>query len=317
MKVGVLTNLRAGQNNKRVQRVLAFLGRQPALLHEETLDFDRVPEVMREFAEAGVQVLVMNGGDGTLQHALTHLLGPNAPGWRPMIAPIRGGRTNMVASDLGASRDPVQSLERILAAAETDRLQDLVAPRPVLRIAMPNEGNVQCGMFFGAGMLHRAVGLAHEALPEEKVGAWGAGLVTGTLIARAAIGKLSGVLTPDKVRLTLDGDDGGTNEFMLAMASSIDRLFLGMRPFWGRELAPIRTTFIAPGAKFLGRTAPGILRGRPPATAIPENGYTSRNVRELAMQLDAGLVIDGELFDPMPDRVVRVSAIENVPFLRA
>lgn len=317
MKIGVLTNLRAGKNNKRVQRVLAFLSGQSGLLHEETLDFDRVPEVMREFAEAGVSVLVMNGGDGTLQHALTYLLGPSAPGWQPMIAPIRGGRTNMVASDLGANRDPVKSLERLIAAADGDRLHELLAPRPVLRVDLGNEGGVQCGMFFGAGMLHRAVGLAHEALPEEKVGAWGAGLVTGTLIARAAIGKLSGVLTPDKVRLALDGEEGGTSEVMLAMASSIDRLFLGMRPFWGRESAPVRTTWIMAGARHLARTAPGILRGRPPATATPENGYRSQNVHEFAMQLDAGLVIDGELFDPAPDRLVRVSAIENVPFLCA
>jgi hypothetical protein len=317
MRVGVLTNLRAGKNNKRVQRVLAFLARQPALLHEETLDFDRVPEVMREFAEAGVRVLVMNGGDGTLQHALTYLFGPNAPGWQPMIAPIRGGRTNMVASDLGADRDPVKSLERLIAADEADRLEDLLAPRPVLRVALPNESNVQCGMFFGAGMLHRAVGLAHVALPEEKVGAWGAGLITGTLVARAAIGKASGVLTPDKLRLALDGEDAGADEVTLAMASTIDRLFLGIKPFWGRERAPIRTTWIKTNAKHMWRTAPGILAGRPPARATIENGYRSQNVREFAMQLDAGIVIDGELFDPVPDRVVRVSAIENVPFLRA
>ena len=317
MRVGVLTNLRAGKNNKRVQRVLSFLGRQPALLHEETLDFDRVPEVMREFAEAGVRVLVMNGGDGTLQHALTYLYGPNAPGWTPMIAPIRGGRTNMVASDLGAQRDPVKSLERLIAADEADRFEDLLVPRPVLRVAMPNEANVQCGMFLGAGMLHRAVGLAHVALPEEKVGAWGAGLVTGTLLARVAIGKLSGVLSPDKLRLALDGEDGGTTEIMLAMASTLGRLFLGMRPFWGTEAAPVRTTWVATNAKYVWRTAPGILTGRPPRWATPENGYRSQNVQEFAMQLDAGLVIDGELFDPVPDRVVRVSAIPDVPFLRA
>ena len=48
MKIGVLTNLRAGKNNKRVQRVLAFLDRTPEILREETHDFDRVPDVMRE-----------------------------------------------------------------------------------------------------------------------------------------------------------------------------------------------------------------------------------------------------------------------------
>jgi hypothetical protein len=259
----------------------------------------------------------MNGGDGTLQHAMTHLFGAHGPSWRPMIAPIRGGRTNMVASDLGAQRDPVKSLESLRAAARAGRLQDLLAPRPVLRIELPKEGNVQYGMFFGAGVLHRAVGLAHEALPEEKVGAWGAGVVTGMLVARAAIGTLSGVLVPDKVSLTFDGDDGGASEVMLAMASSIDRLFLGMRPFWGRERAPVRTTWITANAKGIWRCAPGILRGRPPAAATPANGYRSVNVHEFAMQIDAGLVIDGELFGPVADRIVRVSALENVPFLRA
>lgn len=317
MKIGVLTNLRAGKNNKRVQRVLAFLERTPELLHEETHDFDRVPDVMRDFQREGVGVLVMNGGDGTLQHAMTHLFGADGPSWRPMIAPIRGGRTNMVASDLGAHRDPVQSLESLLAAARSGRMADLLAPRPVLRIEMPKEGNVQYGMFFGAGMLHRAVGLAHEALPEEKVGAWGAGLVTGMLVARAAIGKLSGVLVPDKLNLAFDGHAGSSDELMLAMASSIDRLFLGMRPFWGRERAPVRTTWIQSNAKSIWRCAPGILLGRPPALTTPENGYRSLNVHEFAMQLDAGLVIDGELFPPVADRVVRVSALENVPFVRA
>jgi hypothetical protein len=185
----------------------------------------------------------------------------------------------------------------------------------VLRVELDND--VQCGMFFGAGMLHRAVAFAHEALPEEKVGAWGAGVVTGTLLARAAIGKMSGVLSPDKIRLSLDGEDCGTSELMLAMASTIGRLFLGMRPFWGRESAPVRTTWITSRARYIARTAPGIFRGNPPATAVPENGYRSQNVHEFVMQLDAGLVIDGELFDPAPDRVVRVSAFENVPFLRA
>lgn len=317
MKIGVLTNLRAGKNNKRVQRVLAFLDRTPEILRAETHDFDRVPAVMREFAAAGVGVLVMNGGDGTLQHALTHLFGESGPAWRPMIAPIRGGRTNMVASDLGANRDPVKSLESLLAAARGDHMQRLLAPRPVLRIELSKEGNVQYGMFFGAGALHRAVGLAHIALPEEKVGAWGAGAITGLLLVRAAVGKLSGVLDPDKYQLSLDGTDVDASELMLAMASSIDRLFLGMRPFWGREAAPIRTTWIKSKAHRISRTAPGILRGKPSANATVENGYRSQNVHEFVMQLDAGLVIDGELFDPVPARVVRVTALPDVPFLRA
>ena len=132
-----------------------------------------------------------------------------------------------------------------------------------------------------------------------------------------ALGKLSGVLVPDKCQLALDGQDQGSSELMLAMASSIDRLFLGMRPFWGREAAPVRTTWIESGSRGIWRAAPGILRNRPPSFATPENGYRSANVHEAVMQLDAGIVIDGELFDPTPNRVVRVTALEGVQFLRA
>jgi hypothetical protein len=79
----------------------------------------------------------------------------------------------------------------------------------------------------------------------------------------------------------------------------------------------VHVTTIVGGAPGLWRAAPGILRGRPPAHAQPANGYVSRNVHELVLQLDAGLVLDGELFEPQPDRVVRVGAVEGVRFLRA
>jgi diacylglycerol kinase (ATP) len=318
VKIAILTNLRAGKNNPRAERVLSFLKRQPGLLHAETHDFDRVPEVAREFARAGVEVLVVNGGDGTLQHLLTHLFGPEAPpGWRPWIAPIRGGRTNMVASDLGAQRDPVRSLALLLADARAGRLADRVVSRGVLRVEISGEPAVQYGMFLGVGVLHRGVALAHESLPEEKVGAWGAGAITGLLVARTVAGRLGGVLAPDKVRVAFDGRNGGTQEVILAMASTLDRLFLGMRPFWGAEAAPVRVTMIASNACHKLRVVAPILRGRPTEVVTAENGYRSENVHELVIQLDAGLVIDGELFAPQTDRVVRVSSIEGVAFLRA
>ena len=64
------------------------------------------------------------------------------------------------------------------------------------------------------------------------------------------------------------------------------------------------------------RSAPGILRGRPGAGVTPQAGYRSSNVRECLLQLDAGLVLDGELFEPEPDRWVRLSADEEVRFVR-
>ncbi len=316
MRIGVLSNLRAGQRDSKVRQVLRFLEQHPDVLHVETGSDAEVPPALRELARAGVEILVLNGGDGTIQHALTHLFGNPANVWRPWIAPIRGGRTNMTALDLGARRNPVRGLGELLAADRAGRLAERLCVRPVLRMEIA-EG-VHYGMFLGFGVLHRAVALVPELFPEGKArGVFGAGIVTGVLVARAALGGMRGLLAPDKMRVVLDGEPQEPREVLLALVTTLDRLFLRMRPFWGTEPAPLRVTLMDGGSYRLAAAASGILRGRPAAHVRPVNGYRSRNVREVVVQLDAGVILDGELYDPMPDRIVRVSALEGVRFLRA
>ena len=43
------------------------------------------------------------------------------------------------------------------------------------------------------------------------------------------------LITPDKVQILLDGWPADRGESRLVMATSLDRLFLRMRPFWGRS----------------------------------------------------------------------------------
>jgi hypothetical protein len=316
MKIAVLNNLRAGKSDSRVDQVLAFLRRHPDILHIETKGDPVVPEALARLCDEDVDVLVLNGGDGTIQLTLTHLLEVGNPGWRPLIAPIRGGRTNMTAIDLGTSRSPVKSLARLLEACRNDRIQERTVTRRVLRVDL-SDRSTRYGMFLGAGALHRAVDYTHNAFPPGRSqGVFGAGIVTGVLLARAAIGSMAGILAPDKIRISRDGVLDPPSETLLALATTLERLFLRMRPYWGREDGPVHLTTIASGAPGLWRSAPGILAGRPPARATPEAGYRSTNVRECQLQLDAGLVLDGELFDPEPDRSVRLTADEEVRFVR-
>jgi len=314
MRIGVLNNLRAGKRDSAVEHVLAFLRAHPDVLHFETERDAALPEVLDEFERAGVEVLVLNGGDGTVQHALTHLF-EGGRTWRPYLAPIRGGRTNMTAIDLGVRRGAVAGLEALTTALREGRARECELTRSVLRVEFP--GNVRCAMFVGYGMLHRAVAFTHRAFPEGRAqGVFGAGIVTGALLARAVLGGVRGVLSPDKMRIACDGADEPPREYLLVMATTLEHLFLRLRPFWGRERAPVHMTAVESSARAMWRAAPGILWGRPAARVVPENGYRSRNVSELVIQLDGGLVLDGELFDPQPDRVVRVTAIEGVRFLR-
>ena len=163
MRIGLLNNLYAGRNAVQVERLLGFLRRHPDVLHVETDSADVVPEALADLARHEVDLLVINGGDGTLQFALSEILGNNAfEGRVPMIAPLRGGRTNMSASDLGALKDPVRGFAALIDDVENGRLAARISPRQVLRVNHSRNRPPQYGMFFGLGVIHRAIGLNHD-----------------------------------------------------------------------------------------------------------------------------------------------------------
>jgi len=305
--------------------MLGFLRSHPDVLHVETEHAGLMPEALAELARQEVDLLVVNGGDGTLQYVLTELLGTGVFGDRlPLVAPLRAGRTNMSAMDLSADRDPQRGLAALLECAEDGRIAERVEPRRVLRISYGYgiERAAQYGMFFGAGIIKRAIELNHQLFDNGAQrslveGVPGATLVTAGLLGRAITGDKSGILTPDKVQILLDGEAVDQGEFHLVMASTLSRLFSRMRPFWGQGPGGVRFTSIAAPCERIGHAAIGMLRGKPAEWVTPQNGYTSRNIERAELRMNCGFTVDGELWQPDPDRSIALSAEPVVHFVRA
>jgi hypothetical protein len=318
VRIAVLNNLRAGRNDAEVSRVLSLLRSYPDVLHIETDRAHALPEALAEIARQNVNLLVVNGGDGTLQFALTEILASGEFERIPMIAPLRGGRTNMTALDLGAHRNPVKGLRGMLEDVRAGRLAERIVERPVLRLETMKGRDCQYGMFFGAGMIERAIGLTHRLFPSGKSqGVLGATLVTLGLCARVAMRDTNGVVVPDKIGVLVNGEMIPHGEFYLAIASSLDRLFMKINPFWGQGDGGVRFTTMASTAKDMRSGIPGILRGKPKAFVTPENGYTSSNADKVELRLSCGFTIDGEVFEPVNDEVVTITADRRVTFVRA
>ena len=235
-----------------------------------------------------------------------------------MIAPLAGGRTNMTALDLGASRNPVKGLKAVLDAAAAGTLHERIVDRQVIRIEFEGGRRIEYGMFFGAGMIRRAVSLVHDVFPHDSgQGSFGAGITTLALIAKTALKHKDGILTPDKIQIVLDDKLVGQGEFRLTISTTLRRLFWGIEPFWGREKGDLRFTSVASDAWHFGMAAPGILRSKPAGFVTPENGYTSRNAGHAELRMSCGFSVDGEIFDQQSDDVVRLSAGRPVSFIRA
>ena len=318
MQIGLINNLRAGRSDRLVSRMLGVLRDYPEVQHVETNRAGALPHAITELARRRVDLILVNGGDGTLQHALTEILRNEAFDRIPLVAPLRGGRTNMTAKDLGATRDPVRGMRSVVDAARSGRLHERFVHRPVLRVSFDRGRRSAYGMFFGLGIIPRAIALVHEVFPQGRTqGSFGAGLVTMALVAKTAFRSKEGILSPDKVDAQLDGVALGRGEFRVGIASTLRKLYWGLDPFWGEERGDLRTTFVSSDAPRLAQAAPGILWGKAPSFTTPENGYVSRNVDRAQLRLSCGFTIDGEIYGPRTDEVVTLSGDRRVTFVRA
>jgi len=331
VRIGVLSNLAAGGSGARSAKVLEHLRRHPQVVHVETDSSHGAPGAIRELAEAGVSVLVVNGGDGTLQRTLTEVLCASSPFRKsgdarelPLIAPLRTGRTSMSAYDIGSPRDGRTAIDRLVSRVRTNKIHDHVVRRAALRMTLDPDG-VDCyGTFFGVGVIYRGTLLTHRIFPKGKAqGAFGSAVVTAGLIARALTGRppvdpVSGEhpLKLDPMTVSLDDELLETGEYQLLLATTLHRLFAGIRPFWGKGPGGIRFTLLRPGCLRHPPEIARVLRGQvPKRSGEPGAPYESRNVESVDITLDCGISLDGEMFDPQAGRRAVLRADHRIRFL--
>ena len=102
---------------------------------------------------------------------------------------------------------------------------------------------------------------------------------------------------PFLTRTSLDGDEPVQRSDTFVIVSTLDRLFLGMRPYWGEEDGPLRYTAITSAPRHLLRVMASLFRVRKSRHATAENGYVSHNVQSLQLEIAGDFTLDGELFE--------------------
>jgi diacylglycerol kinase (ATP) len=74
MRVGLISNPRSQRNRQRQPAMREAVDGHPDLLHAELDSVHATADVLRDFARREVSLIVVSGGDGTVQKVLTELL---------------------------------------------------------------------------------------------------------------------------------------------------------------------------------------------------------------------------------------------------
>ena len=276
MRAALLCNPFSGRIAPRIDRIRRQAASLPAV-YRETTSLAGMRQAVDACTASGVDMLAIAGGDVTVQAVLDHLLGRGDPAAMPQIVIIPGGTTNMTALDLGFRGGPVAVLGRVrdlLAGRRAGRRVE----RHVLRVA-PAGGPAVHGMFFGAGAIVTAARYFH--LRVRRSGVTGE-IASLAVILRYLAGMLAGragsELPPARARLSA-GDDRREEDCLLLFASTLDRLLLGMRPYWGGGADPVHVTLIRSSPSRFWRSLPSLVRGKGARLAEADGYYSADFLR--------------------------------------
>jgi diacylglycerol kinase family enzyme len=287
MRVGVVRNPMSHANIGRVDA----LSTPDAVLLVEPASPEALEQDLHAFAQCGVGLLVIDGGDGTIRDVISLL--PRVFGERPpLIALIPSGKTNVLAIDLGVPTD--WTLAKAMAAAKSG--QAVIKHRAPLEVRWDDGRPSLRGFVFGLGAFVRATSLAQNV---HKAGAF-----HSFAVAMSVLGALWGTVmggARDQWRagarmcLAIDDEDTRTADRFLVLATTLKRLPFNVKPF-GTPREGLKFLDVDAPPKRLPGAFPALLAGKDSAWS-PRHGYRHGDASKLRITTDQPLVVDGDVYD--------------------
>lgn len=271
----------------------------PVIRVEQPRRRRELKDAMQRFVDSGVELLVINGGDGTVRDALTGGAMVFGDEW-PDIAVLPRGKTNALTVDLGMPKQ--WSLkEAIIAHRDGNR----VKRQPMVLTPMDGQELTRLGFILGAGVFLAAIDSGQDA---HKFGAFD-GLAVGVTTVWGVLQALFGSDTNAwrrgaKARILLGeameeldhAPIGDPETRAMIFMSSLSTFPAGLKPF-GDYPGPLRLAVIDHLRRRIVARMPWVLRGHH-SPEMEAMGLHRRGTDRIELDLGDRFILDGEVFQP-------------------
>jgi diacylglycerol kinase family enzyme len=313
--VALLSNPRSTGNRAILPQVREFVAAHPNIFHFEVQDVSEVPEALETIARVQPAVLVINGGDGTVQAALTELYhGGHFAGSPPPVAVLPNGKTNLIALDLGAAGNPLEALKQILAIVEADVNPHVVA-RQLIALSDGQNTRPVLGMFLGGAGLAEGILFCRNKIYPLGLPNWLSHLITVfALFAGLFIGGKLSPLRPSPMRVSVHREGELTGRFFLLMVTTLERLLLNMRSHGADRSGSLKLMAIEQQRGTVLKSAVNAILGRLDKSRF--EGFHLKRGDEIRIEGDKpSVILDGEIFQAPAGRAIVLTPTAPVPFL--
>jgi hypothetical protein len=319
-RIALLSNPKSTGNLAQLPRIREYCADHPDVFHYEVEQASQIGEAMKVIARVRPTVLAINGGDGTVQAALTELHnGGHFGDHPPPVAVLPSGKTNLIALDLGARGDPIETLERLIELARTDDLASYTVARELiaLRRGEPEDQPV-IGMFLGGAALAETMLYCREKI-------YPLGLPNGlahVLAAIAGMAKLvlrakADFLPPDTKPLSLSMSDEQnqlSGRFSLLMVTTLEKVLMSMDLRGSRQgtlkLLAVEERPVSVFAAFIASVSGKIARST-------VRGVHFQETDEITIESESShVILDGETFHAEFGRPINLRPAAPLSFVK-
>ena len=297
-RIALLSNPKSTGNVAQLPRVRAYCAAHPDIFHYEVERVEQIGEALRTIARVKPAMLVINGGDGTVQAALTELHnGAHFGDSPPPVAVLPSGKTNLIALDLGAHGDPIAAFERLVALAQGDLAAHLV-PRELIALRHGDgRGKPVIGMFLGgAGLADTMLYCRNKIYPLGLPNGVSHVIAAMALMVRQMFGLKMSFLPPAPSQLSVSVRRDGklTGRFALLLVTTLEKLLL-TSDVGDRRAGGLRMLAVEQRPFLLIRAFVASLLGKLERSQLA--GVHLEGSDEISIEGDASdVILDGETF---------------------
>lgn len=160
----LVSNVLSTANRRLLASVREVARQHPALAHIEVSDIEDLQRQLETYRGHALKLLILNGGDGTLHAALSHIINHKTFEPLPPVAFLAGGMTNIVAKDFGLGGSGAKQLKIILDRYQSGDLPHLYTQRNLVAVHFKEKRKPEFGFFFGTGMIISGIRMCRDQL---------------------------------------------------------------------------------------------------------------------------------------------------------
>ncbi len=220
--IGLISNPYSRKNRKDPARLQKLIDSAPDRELVKLPDsFEKMDEAMEFFKSRNIEVLAVNGGDGTVHVALCSLIKTYGKKPLPKLAILKGGTMNQTATNLRIKGNSISIFKRVVKAMKKGK--DMKTKKLSLLKA-----NDKYGFIFGNGAVCSFMDVYHRSGdPSPLVAGKAVISLVGSIIVRGPIYRE--VFSPTNQNITVDSFNFGRQPYLATLISTLPEVGLGFR----------------------------------------------------------------------------------------